>query len=236
MTPMPRTFAVGDVHGCDVALETLLTALDLHAADTVVQLGDLCDRGPDTARVLDLLLALDEDLDLRVILGNHDEMMLGALGRGGFRADPRAWLSFGGKETLASYGGTPADVPEEHLRFLEAADRGLELGDQIFVHAKIEPGVPLAEQTDGMLRWEKLTYGEPPPPDGRRVVCGHTAQASGIPRTWPGWCCVDTKVYGPNGWLTALEIVGGGLDQVWQANQSGALRGPVDLETVAADP
>ena len=228
---MPRLFAVGDVHGCDVALETLLTALDLHADDTVVQLGDLCDRGPDTARVLDLLIALGEDLDLRVILGNHDEMMLGALGRGGFRADPRAWLSFGGKETLASYGGAAEDVPEEHLRFLESADRGFERGDQIFVHAKLDPTLPLAEQTDGMLRWEKLTYDEPAPPDGRRVVCGHTAQASGEPRVWPGWCCVDTKVYAPDGWLTALEIVADGGDRLWQANQRGEVRGPVDLAT-----
>ena len=228
---MPRLFAVGDVHGCDVALETLLTALDLHVDDTVVQLGDLCDRGPDTARVLDLLIGLDEDLDLRVLLGNHDEMMLGALGRPGFRSAGRSWLGFGGAETLESYGGSPDDVPPEHVRFLEAADRCVELGDQIFVHAKFDPSVPAAEQTGDTLRWDKLNYREPPPPDGRRVVCGHTAQASGEPRVWPGWCCIDTKVYAPDGWLTGLQIVGGGEDQIWQANQRGELRGPIELAT-----
>ncbi len=121
---MPRTFAVGDVHGCDVALETLLTVVDLHAGDALVQLGDLCDRGPDTARVIDLLIALGEEIDLRVILGNHDEMMLGAVGR---RRVPRRRAELGdataGRETLASYGGVAGDVPAEHVRFLEAADR-----------------------------------------------------------------------------------------------------------------
>ena len=225
---MSRTFAIGDVHGCDVALETLLTALDLHADDTVVQLGDLCDRGPATAHVIDLLMALGEDLTLRVILGNHDEMMLGALGRGGFRCDPRAWAACGGLETLVSYGGSPGDVPEDHLAFLEAADRYVELGREIFVHAHFDPSLPAAEQPPGELRWRKLDYREPPPPDGRRVVCGHTAQNTGEPSVRPGWVCVDTKVYSPTGWLTGLEV---GADRVWQANQRGELRGPVDLGT-----
>ena len=238
---MPRTLAVGDVHGCDVALESLLTALDLHVEDRVVQLGDLCDRGPDTARVLDLLMGLAEDLDLRVILGNHDEMMLGALGRGGFRCDPKFWLGVGGRETLASYGGAPGDVPEDHLRFLEAAERFVEGANDLFVHARGNPHLPPDEQTAHELRWAKLTYDEPPRDDGRRVVCGHTAQGSGQPRVFPGWCCIDTKVYAPQGWLTALEIApdGGehgepdGGDLVWQASQDGEVRGPIPLATFA---
>ena len=230
---MPRTFAIGDVHGCDVALETLLTVLDLHVDDAVVQLGDLCDRGPDTARVIDLLIGLGEDLDLRVILGNHDEMMLGSLGRAGFQYEPQFWLGVGGKETLDSYGGAPGDVPEEHLRFLESAERFVELGADLFVHAKLDPTLPPDEQTPHELRWAKLTFDELPRPDGRRVVCGHTAQGSGQPRVWPGWCCIDTKIYAPNGWLTALEIDDDAVeeDRVWQANQAGQVRGPVPLAT-----
>lgn len=226
---MSRYFAVSDVHGCDVALETLLTSLDLRQGDGLVQLGDLCDRGPDTARVLDLLIALGEEIDLRVILGNHDEMFLGALGRPGFRDVGPNWLAFGGKETLNSYGGRPQDVPEDHIRFLESAAGLVERGRDVFVHALIDPGVPLSEQPPEALRWEKLTYEEPPLPDGRRVVCGHTAQSSGEPRVWPGWCCIDTKVYAPDGWITALEVGGAGGDRVWQANQRGDARGPFDL-------
>ena len=232
---MPRTIAVGDVHGCDVALETLLTAVDLAADDTVVQLGDLCDRGPDTARCVDLLMALGEDLDLRVVLGNHDEMMLGALGRGGFQGDAKFWMTHGGRQTLESYGGEPGDVPEDHLAFLEAADRWVELGGDLFAHARPDPDKPPAEQTGHALRWAKLTGDEPPRDDGLRVVCGHTAQSSGQPRVYPGWCCVDTKVYAPDGWLTALEIPGGDVgndgQRVWQANQLGEVRGPAALAT-----
>ena len=226
---MSRTFAVGDVHGCDVALETLLTTLDLHRGDALVQLGDLCDRGPDTARVIDLLIALGEEIDVQVLLGNHDEMFLGALGRPGYRDVGPNWRAFGGTETLASYGGSPADVPAEHVEFLENAAGVVERGADVFVHAKVDFEFPLSEQDPQTLRWDKLTYEEPPPPDGRRVVCGHTAQGDGRPRVWPGWACIDTKVYAPDGWITALEISPGGPDRIWQANQRGDARGPFDL-------
>ncbi|MEM9701324.1 MAG: metallophosphoesterase [Planctomycetota bacterium] len=230
---MPRTFAVGDVHGCDTALETLLLSLDLHSDDTLIQLGDLCDRGPNTARVINLLIALGEEIDLQVVLGNHDEMFLGALGRDGFQDAGRSWLAFGGKETLASYGGAE-NVPTEHVEFLEAAQPILQRGTDIFVHALIDVSVPLDEQKPETLRWDKLTYDEPPP-DGKRVVCGHTAQPHGTPRVWPGWCCIDTKVYGKQGWLTALEIRPGEPDRIWQANERGERRGPVDLAGFADD-
>ena len=113
----------------------------------------------------------------------------------------------------------------------------METDRHLFAHARPDPDVPAAEQSPHALRWAKLTYDEPPRGDGRRVICGHTAQSGGQPRAWPGWCCVDTKVYAPDGWLTALQIAGdagdGGdqADQVWQANQAGEVRGPVALAT-----
>ncbi len=47
--PMPnRLFAIGDIHGCSVALKTLIDAIDPQAEDTIVVLGDVIDFGPDT--------------------------------------------------------------------------------------------------------------------------------------------------------------------------------------------
>ena len=43
-----RTIAIGDIHGCGVALEALLAALEMQAADTLVMLGDAIDRGSDS--------------------------------------------------------------------------------------------------------------------------------------------------------------------------------------------
>ena len=53
-----RVIAVGDVHGCSVALAALIRAIDLRADDTLVMLGDYCDRGIDTRGVIDLLIEL----------------------------------------------------------------------------------------------------------------------------------------------------------------------------------
>jgi serine/threonine protein phosphatase 1 len=99
-----RTVAIGDVHGCSVALAALLGALGPTANDTIVTLGDYIDCGPDSRGVLDQLLALGERCRLVPLLGNHEEMLLGALRD---RSMLKNWLDCGGVETLASYGLRP---------------------------------------------------------------------------------------------------------------------------------
>lgn len=222
-----RTIAIGDIHGCDVALETLLAAIEPSPEDTVVVLGDLCDRGPGTCRVIDMLLDLSQYCDLKVIRGNHDEMMLGVFGRGR-PYDLAFWWGVGGSETLESYGGDPGRVPERHLDFLEASLPYHEIDSTIFVHASLEPGVSLEEQDGDWLRWRKITGREPPHSSGRRIVCGHTSQRSGRPLVWNGWACIDTRVFDDvkGGWLTALVVE---TDEVFQANQQGQHRGPFPL-------
>src|SRR3954470_13748102 len=96
-----RTIAIGDVHGCADALAALLDAVAPDPADTVVMLGDYVDRGPDSRRVLDRLVALAGRCKLVPLLGNHDELLLDALAD--LDALPR-WLKLGGTDTLRSYG------------------------------------------------------------------------------------------------------------------------------------
>ena len=159
-----------------------------------MQLGDLCDRGPNTAEVIEILMGLSEELACRVLLGNHDEMMLGVAGRGGFTFSKKLWLDFGGRETLASYPRKRVDP--RHLDWLEHNWLYHETPSEIFVHAHLEHGVPPDAQAGEELRWVKLTGGEPRFDPDRRVVCGHTAQGSGEPWLFDGWACIDTKVYG----------------------------------------
>ncbi|HEX6985349.1 MAG TPA: metallophosphoesterase [Planctomycetaceae bacterium] len=223
--PRGRTIAIGDVHGCDVALERLLEVVAPTAEDTVVLLGDLCDRGPDTKRVIDLLLDLSRRCDLKLILGNHDEMMLGVFGRHA-KCDLAFWWGVGGSETIESYGGDPDKVPEEHLDFLAAALPYYEADATIFVHASLQEGVPLGEQDADWLRWRKVDGSEPRYARDRRVVCGHTSQRSGLPLVWDGWACIDTRVFDEGGWLTALVLE---TDEIYQANQQGQVRGPFPL-------
>lgn len=223
--PKGRTIAIGDVHGCDIALERLLGVLAPNAGDLVIHLGDVCDRGPDTRRTIDLLIDLSRRCDLRLILGNHDEMMLGVFGRH-FKCDLSFWWGVGGAETIESYGGDPEQVPAAHLDFLESGLPYFETETEIFVHADLEPDVPLAEQDGDWLRWRKIRGDEPPHRSGKRVICGHTSQKSGDPLAWDGWACLDTRVFDEGGWLTGLVV---GPDEVYQANQRGDVRGPFPL-------
>jgi serine/threonine protein phosphatase 1 len=212
-----RTLAIGDIHGCDTALKTLLPALSITRADTVVVLGDVVDRGPGSRQVIERLLALASECSLVLILGNHEQMMVESLRGNG---PVQAWLRYGGRETLASYGDDPRNIPAEHLDFLRAGRDYWETPGELFIHASLEPGVALNQQTEEWLRWTHLSGHEVPLSSGKRVICGHTPQMTGIPLMFPGWICIDTYACG-TGWLTCLEV---GSDNYYQASQSGGFR------------
>ncbi len=215
-----RTLAIGDIHGCDAALTTLLRALSIAKSDTVVVLGDAIDRGPGSKQVVERLLRLARECRLIFILGNHEEMLLDSLTEVSDRSAVLAWLQYGGAETLQSYGGDPENIPVEHVEFFRSAVNFLQTDRDIFIHANLEPGVPLDQQQVEWLRWTHLTGLEEPHSSGKRIVCGHTPQKSGYPLVMPGWICIDTYVCGA-GWLTCLDV---GTNDFCQANQAGNLR------------
>src|SRR5207248_827492 len=95
-----RILAIGDIHGCLTALDALLERVAPRPEDLLVALGDYVDRGPNSCGVLDRMIALHATGRLIALRGNHDVMMLGARAGDEFGA----WLSCGGKQTLASYG------------------------------------------------------------------------------------------------------------------------------------
>lgn len=67
-----RTIAVGDIHGCASEFETLLEKLALTKDDRLILLGDLVNRGPESARVI----ALAREHAHRALLGNHEFRLL----------------------------------------------------------------------------------------------------------------------------------------------------------------
>jgi len=212
-----RTLAIGDVHGCHRALVELLGMFAVTAADTVVFLGDVVDRGPATRQVVEEILSLANRAKVVCLMGNHEEMMRDAIsGRGLFNA----WLDVGGKATLDSYGGAIENIPPAHLRFLVSTRPYYETDTDIFVHASLEPEVSLANQTALYLRWKHLAGNEFPHISGKRVICGHTPQSDGAPLVFHGWVCLDTLAHGA-GWLTALDV---GTGEVFQAAADGKTR------------
>lgn len=217
---MPRLIAVGDVHGCADALRAILSAVGLGPEDRVVTLGDYIDRGPDSRGVLDLLVELDASGRLVPLLGNHEEMMLGAL-RGSY---PRNWwLQHGAVQTLDSYGfvGDLSVIPREHLKFLDRCLPYFESGDAIFTHANYVASEPLERQPAEALRWQSLQEHFPARHvSGKRAFVGHTAQKRGEILDAGHLVCLDTWCHG-GGWLTAMDVESGAI---WQADVDGRLR------------
>jgi serine/threonine protein phosphatase 1 len=212
-----RHFAIGDIHGCITALTTLIDVVELRDDDTIVTLGDYVDRGPDSRAVVDFIMNLGEVHQLVALRGNHEIMMLDAREKDSWL---RPWLSYGGEATLQSYGGSFGDVPDAHIDFFEnKLHRYYESETHIFVHANLAPDVALADQSDAALFWQK--YKDPGPHNsGKTMVCGHTAQQSGMPLSNAHSVCIDTWAHG-DGWLTCLEV---GSGMVWQANEAGETR------------
>ena len=190
-----RAYAVGDVHG---RLDLLKEILEQVQADNagrapartfLIFLGDLIDRGPSSAQVLEWAKAYRPDWARLVFLcGNHEEVLLRLL-RGDHELI-RDWLRFGGAECAESYGINAAGlkrmepgravsmirkhVPDDHQSFLKGLYDTFRLGDYLFVHAGIRPGIPLHEQNQGDLRWIRQGFLESPDHHGFVVVHGHT--------------------------------------------------------------
>ena len=150
-----RTIAIGDIHGCRVALDTLLGALELRAEDTAVVLGDAIDRGPDSRGVITRLLALRDACHLVPILGNHEQMLIDVVDG---RIPRQDWLIFGGAETLDSYGknSPPSAIPEKHVAFLRSWGDCYETPSHFFAHGNYLPREKLNRQPWQWLRWESL--------------------------------------------------------------------------------
>ncbi|MBS0260732.1 MAG: serine/threonine protein phosphatase [Planctomycetes bacterium] len=212
-----RILAIGDIHGCDIAFLALLKGLAIRRQDTVVILGDVVDRGPGSRQVIDRILQLQDECQLIFIQGNHEEMMLSGLTD---EQMAQGWLLYGGQATLASYGGDRGLVPQTHIDLLKAGRSYWETDTEIFVHANLDPALPLDQQEVDRVRWTHLTGFELPHPSGKRVVCGHTPQRSGRPRVVPGWVCIDTFVCGGS-WLTCLDVT---TNEYCQSNLVGQLR------------
>jgi len=218
---MMRTLAIGDIHGCHTALNNLLDAVCPRPEDRIVFLGDYIDRGPASRQVLDTLLQLEKRCSPVFVRGNHELMILDA------RDDTlkaSLWQSCGGSETLASYGshgeqGWASTIPELHWAFFEGTLRFFETERNVFIHACLDPELDMDEQPDWLLFWEFFERLRPHK-SGKRIICGHTPQLSGLPANVGFGVCIDTgSVFG--GWLTCFDTDSG---KYWQANENGATR------------
>jgi len=221
-----RAYVVGDVHGrldlTDQLLEKIEDDLNRRPAKraVLVFVGDLIDRGPESAQVIERLRNYRRPgLRTVFLLGNHEEVMLRVLG-GDLSLLPD-WLAFGGAQCLASYGIEPASlgglegpemlhvirqaVPRDHSRFLHGFADSFRFGDYLIVHAGIRPGVELGQQLQSDMRWIRSPFLNDATDHGVVVVHGHTI-TKGVEER-PNRIGIDTGAYA-SGVLTALVIEG----------------------------
>lgn len=224
--PDRRAYVVGDVHGRLDLLTSLLDKIHADIAERpkcdvlLVFVGDLIDRGPSSAQVVELLRTYDyPGVRPIFLLGNHEEVLLRILE--GDASLIRNWLTFGGAECLQSYGGNPeqltglpdadaiaairAAVPPAHVEFLGEFVDTCRFGDYLFVHAGIRPGISVEEQSQSDLRWIREPFLFDDSNHGLVVVHGHTIRPEVEEKA--NRIGIDTGAFA-TGVLTAVAIEG----------------------------
>jgi serine/threonine protein phosphatase 1 len=221
----PRRIVIGDVHGYYQGLMILLEKIAPTSAEKVYFLGDLIDRGPQSAQVVDFVKRNNYDC----LLGNHEQMLLNAINNNKFNSNQtiQAWLYSGGQATISSY--QTAQIPQDHLDWFENLPTYLDLGDVWLTHAGVDPNKSVSEQTAEELCWirEEFHSMEQPYFSDKLIIVGHTITFT-LPGVAPGqlaqgqgWLDIDTGAYHlRSGWLTGLDITNQLVYQVNVFNNS----------------
>lgn len=221
-----RIYAIGDVHGRNDLLNILIEKILADdggrstAESEIIFLGDLIDRGPDSAQVIETTMQLKKDAGaVRFLMGNHEEVYLEAAR--GDEKSVRFFNRIGGRETILSYDITLKEyieldmaqlagrmsllIPQHHIDFVSAFEDKIVIGDYAFVHAGIKPGVPLSEQEPKHLRWIREEFLDEDEPHEKIIVYGHTISDDVVETG--NRIGIDTGAY-ETGKLTALVLEG----------------------------
>jgi serine/threonine protein phosphatase 1 len=220
---MNLTFVIPDLHGrFDLLRDALAAIADRAAGDPgiIVALGDYVDKGPDSKQVVERLRpgAL-EGWRFVPLKGNHDAMMVEALRH---PAKMASWIEKGGDTALRSYGGDAAAVPQADIAWLD----GLRLmhvdAHRVYVHAGVDPDLPLDRQSEEVLLWKRYPKGYASGFENLHVVHGHDNFPEG-PLLHEGRTNLDTAA-----WRTGRLVIG-----VFDDAKAG---GPVDFIVVIGAP
>jgi serine/threonine protein phosphatase 1 len=219
---MSLTYVVPDIHGRYDLLADALAEITAHsrgAAGVLVTIGDYVDKGPDSKQVVDRLLRGVEGWNFIALKGNHDAMMVEALRN---PAKIPVWMEKGGDAALASYGGDPAAVPQSHIAWLDQLRLVHLDAHRLYVHAGVDPDLPLDRQSETTLLWKRYPKGYSKGYGELHVVHGHDNFPDG-PLLCEGRTNLDTLA-----WRTGRLTIG-----IFEDDRPG---GPVDFIVVKGPP
>ncbi len=220
---MSLTYVIPDIHGRADLLRQAFATIDDHAGGrfgTIVALGDYVDKGRNTPEVIDLLRAgPSSGWKFVALKGNHDSMMVRAL------RDPERmsyWLERGGDEVIEAYGGDPLNVPAGDIEWLDRLALTHVDQHRVYVHAGLDPELPLDRQTERTLLWKRYAADDTAGFHGRHIVHGHDSFIEG-PKLLEGRCNLDTRA-----WRSGRLVIA-----VFDDDRPG---GPIELLTVQGTP
>jgi serine/threonine protein phosphatase 1 len=207
---MSRRIFIGDIHGHYDGLRLLWHNLSIQDEDQVFFVGDLIDRGPRSADVVDFV----RNHASGCVQGNHEQLLLETFAGGRINMTTlHGWMYSGGQATLTSYGHS-SDILNDHLVWLRQLPSYIDLDDIWLVHAGMNPNLPVSEQSDYEMCWIRDDFHTIATPffADKLIITGHTITFT-FPGVEPGklvagcgWLDIDTGVYHPrSGWLTALD-------------------------------
>ena len=200
MNNFSQVFVVGDIHGCHNLLTQIHKKILNKSNNTsgnklLIYLGDYIDRGPKIKETIQALLNFQPDNFQQIfLLGNHEQMMLDFINN--VPDSLYLWILNGGNETLNSYGikGTEffnnetksnetirkelvKNIPKNHLQFFNNLTLSYQWGEYFFVHAGIDPDVPLNKQDKNTLIWQRRSkFFRNTKVLEKIIVHGHTPQ------------------------------------------------------------
>ncbi|KAJ1451859.1 Metallo-dependent phosphatase-like protein [Pelagophyceae sp. CCMP2097] len=169
-----QVFIVGDVHGCYEELLELVESLPKSGLDEVVLVGDLVNKGPESARVVKWC----RENAIRAVRGNHDESALAVS-----QMSKKNKNKKNGGPTLAEKYSYLVDLAPEDLAYLADLPYTISLPHfhAVVVHAGLVPGVPLeAQSPEDMTRMRSLLRGA----DGA-FLASNDAGAESWAAQWP---------------------------------------------------
>ncbi len=219
-----KVWVVGDIHGHLNTFRALIHRMNLGTNDRVVLLGDMIDRGPDSAGVIKYVR---ENPKLIAIKGNHEQMATKSLVNQNIELD-HVWLAKGGSSTWGSYiVNAQGDLHVAKLRFADDCAWMADLPSHIIlnewrlVHAGYKPGMDLESHDEKTLLWiRKAFYNYKEIIDPKRcILFGHTPTTKfGKPGSIanskiiledgrPSWKGLDTCAYNSeHPYLVAFEL------------------------------
>lgn len=200
-------YVISDIHGNERLFNSILKQINLRSEDTLYVLGDVIDRHPDGIRILRRIMAMP---NAKMLLGNHEYMMLRALGYPYDPYDPtnemiredatEHWYLNGGKVTHDHWKRIRKSLRNEIIQYLLALPLNLDIEVNGIVYKLVHgapmdeylnyPGTPSAIYFTVWKRWRRYDSFS----GDFTMIFGHTPTnyyQDDVPMTlWYGNCCI----------------------------------------------